>query len=196
MTTPNRDPDHLGKLRTYYADTRRIPSTRRLASLLGFSQSAAFKFMERLAKAGLLTRTADDDAWLPTTRFFERPLAEATVQAGNPVATEGVAAEPFLIDEYVVRNPAHTVLIPVKGESMRDAGIHDGDLAVIDRSQAAHPGDFVVAVVDQDYTLKELVQERGCYLLKPHNPDFEVIRPKGELEIFGVLVGLVRRYRG
>ena len=112
-----------------------------------------------------------------------------------PVATEGVAAEAFFVDEYVVRQPSRTVMIPVKGESMIDAGINDGDVAVVERGVAARSGDFVVAIVDDEFTLKELATERGQFILKPHNKAFPVIRPKGKLEIFGVLVGLVRRYR-
>jgi repressor LexA len=112
-----------------------------------------------------------------------------------PVATEAVPAEPFYVDDYVVRQPSKTVMITVKGESMIDAGINDGDVAVVERGIAAKSGDFVVAIVDDEFTLKELGSERGQFVLKPHNKAFPVIRPKGTLEIFGVLVGLVRRYR-
>ena len=112
-----------------------------------------------------------------------------------PMATEAVAAEPFFIDDYVVRQPSKTVMIPVKGESMIDAGINDGDVAVVERGIPAKAGDFVVAIVDNEFTLKELGSERGQFILKPHNKAFPVIRPKDNLEIFGVLIGLVRRYR-
>ena len=136
----------------------------------------------------------------PTTTRGSRPsafsaaLVQASVQAGLPVATEAAPAEPFLVDEYVVRQPSRTVMIPVKGESMRDAGINDGDIAVVERGRGAKPGDFVIAIVDDEFTLKELASERGQFVLKPHNKAFPVIRPRGQLEIFGVLVGLVRRY--
>jgi repressor LexA len=195
MSSPNRDPEHLAKLRRYYAETRRIPSLARIGELMGFSTPAAKKFIERLAGEGFVTRTTDDDAWIPASRFFERPLVETSVQAGNPIPVEAVAAEPFLIDEYVVRDPTQTVLIPVKGDSMINAGINEGDMAVIERAADARDGDFVVAIVDGDYTLKELATERGQKVLKPHNPAYPVIRPKGKLEIFGILVGLIRRYR-
>lgn len=195
MGSQNRDPEYLATLRRYYADTRRIPSMARIGELMGFSAPAAQKFIERLAGEGFVTRTPEGDAWIPGQRFFERPLVEVTVQAGNPVSVDAVPAEPFLIDEYVVRDPGQTVLIPVKGDSMRDAGINDGDLAVVERTADARDGDLVVAIVDNDYTLKELASERGQKVLKPHNPDYAVIRPKGRLEIFGVLVGLIRRYR-
>ena len=106
MGSQNRDPEYLAKLRRYYAETRRIPSMARIGELMGFSAPAAQKFIERLAGEGFVTRTPDCDAWVPNQRFFERPLVEASVQAGNPVAVEAVPAEPFLIDEYVVREPA------------------------------------------------------------------------------------------
>ena len=78
---------------------------------------------------------------------------------------------------------------------MIDAGINDGDVAVVERDLTAKIGDFVVAIVDNEFTLKELGSERGQFVLKPHNKAFQVIRPKGQLEIYGVLVGIIRRYR-
>lgn len=195
MPTPNRDNEHLAKLRDYYAEARRIPSQQRVAELVGFSKPAARKFLERLEAQGFLARTPDDDAWIPARRFFERPLAEGAVYAGLPAATESMPASAFFVDDYVVRQPSRTVLIPVKGESMSEAGINDGDIAVVERGGGAKAGDFVVAIVDNEFTLKELAVERGAFVLKPHNKAFPVIRPQGQLEVFGVLVGIVRRYR-
>ncbi|QNM96467.1 LexA family protein [Chitinimonas koreensis] len=87
------------------------------------------------------------------------------------------------------------MLIPIKGDSMIDAGIHPGDLAVVERRAAANVGDIVVAIVDDEFTLKTLAREAGQFVLQPANPAYPVIRPRGALEIFGVMVGLVRKYR-
>jgi repressor LexA len=191
----SRDNDYLGRLRDYYADARRIPSQHRLCELMGFaSKTAAKKLLQRLEAAGFVERTPDDDAWIPSPRFFERPLAETAVRAGGPDMIEGSQGELFLIDQYLVRQPSRTVMVPVKGDSMIDAGIHDGDLVVVERAKAASSGDIVVAIVDNEFTLKELGLEKGKFILKPHNPAYPVIRPQGELEIFGVVTGLVRRY--
>ena len=84
-------------------------------------------------------------------------------------------------------------MISVRGDSMIEAGIHDGDIVAVERAETARPGDFVVAVVDNEFTLKELAEEDGQPVLKPHNPAYPLIRPAGRLEIFGVMVGLVRR---
>ena len=194
MPTPNRDPEHLAKLRDYYADARRIPSQQRIAQLLGFSKAAARKLLERLETRGFLDRTPDDDAWVPAKRFFERAVADAGVPAGAPVLASDITGEPFYVDEYLVRRPSRTAMIPIRGESMIAAGIHDGDIAVVDRGLSAKAGDFVVAIVDNEFTLKELAKERAAFVLRPHNKAFAVIRPRGSLEIYGVVVGILRRY--
>lgn len=195
MPSPNTDSKHLDRLRDYYAGHRHIPSLQRIASLLGFaSKGATGKLMGRLEDAGFIER-AEDDAWIPTRRFFERPLVDVTVRAGAPELIEANEGTPILVDEYLVRNPSKTVLVPVKGDSMIDAGIHDGDLVAVERGRPAAAGDFVVAIVDNEFTLKELALERRQFILKPHNPAYPVIRPQGELEIFGVVVGLARRFK-
>ncbi len=191
-----RDQSYLDRLRDYYADARRIPSQQRIAELLGFaSKTAAKKLLERLGKAGFVERTPDDDAWIPSSRFFERTLAATPVRAGAPDMIDGTQGELFLVDQYLVRQPSRTVMVPVKGDSMIDAGIQEGDIVVVERGKAAHAGDFVIAIVDEEFTLKELILEKSKFALKPHNPAYPIIRPHGQLEIFGVVTGLVRRYR-
>lgn len=193
---PDRDAAYLDRLRDYYAINRHIPSFQRIAELMGFaSKAAASKLMDRLAAAGFFERAPDDDSWIPSERFFERPLAEVAVRAGAPEQLDGVQGQLFLVDRYLIHQPSRTVMVPVKGDSMRDAGIHDGDIVVVERTTGAKAGDFVVAIVDNEFTLKELALEQGRFILKPHNPAYPVIRPRGELEIFGVVTGLVRRYR-
>ena len=196
MRKPNRDDEHLQSLRDYYASNRRIPSLQRIAALLGFSsRSAAVKLMGRLADEGFVERTVDDDAWIPGSRFFARPMIDASVPAGVPVSAIDVGSQPLVFDEYLVRKPNETFVIPIKGDSMVEADIFDGDLAVVERSTKAKVGDFVIANVDNEFTLKELVREKGAYALKPHNQKYPLIHPQGSLQVIGILVGLVRRYK-
>lgn len=195
--TPSRDAEYLDRLRDYYAEARRIPTQQRICQLIGFaSKTAAKKLLERLEGAGFVERTPDGDAWMPTTRFFERSLADTGVRAGIPDMIEATQGDMFLIDQYLVRQPSRTLMVPVKGDSMIDAGIRDGDLVVVERTKAAQSGDFVIAIVDNEFTLKELILEKSRFALRPHNPAYPVIRPQGQLEIFGVVTGLVRRYQG
>ncbi len=190
----NNDHEHLLALQAYYAEHRVLPSYARLMSLLGFaSKSAVKKVLERLEGAGMLERTPDGD-WAPSERFFERAIATQPVPAGMPISADSDDHEQITIDRFLIQQPAKTVLIRVKGDSMVEAGIHEGDLAVVERSADATPGHIVVAVVDDQFTLKTLARDKDGYHLLPANPDYPVIRPSGKLEIFGVLVGLVRKY--
>ena len=121
-------------------------------------------------------------------------MIEASVPAGTPVSAVDVESQPLLFDEYLVKKPNDTFVIPIKGDSMVEAGIHDGDLAVVERTNSARVGTFVIANVDNELTLKELVKEDGKYALKPHNSSLPLIYPKGDLQVEGVLIGIVRRY--
>ena len=189
------DPEHLAALQDYYAEHRVLPSYARLMSLLGFaSKSAVKKVLERLEGMGMLERTPDGD-WAPSERFFDRAIATQPVPAGMPISADSDVHEQITIDRFLIQQPNKTVLIRVKGDSMVDAGIHDGDLAVVERKTEATQGDIVVAVVDDQFTLKTLARDKDGYHLLPANPNYPVIRPNGKLEIFGVLVGLVRKYQ-
>ncbi|MDD5177552.1 MAG: S24 family peptidase [Sterolibacterium sp.] len=195
MSTPNHDQDHLTRLRDYYAINRRIPSYQRICLLLGFtSKASAHTLLQRLEIAGFVQRT-DDSAWIPTGLFFERPLEQIPVSTGASGTIDGKTAEDFLVNDYLLCNPSRTVMVTVRGESMIDAGIYDGDLVVVERTKTAKTGDFVIAIVDNKIMLKELVMEEGHSILKPHNPAYPVVRPKNKLRIFGVVTGLVRHYR-
>jgi repressor LexA len=99
------------------------------------------------------------------------------------------------IDDYLVYHPSKTTLITVKGDSMIDAGIHDGDIVVVEKRSTANVNDLVVAIVEGEFTLKRLGREKGRAILIPENKAYPVIRPKEDLEIFGVVVGQFRRYR-
>ncbi|MEW5904790.1 MAG: S24 family peptidase [Pseudomonadota bacterium] len=199
MTDPHpsaqRDAEYLAKLQDYYAAWKSIPSYAALCEVFGIASKSWVKaILDRLGEAGFLERTPDG-VWIPTREFFARALAESAVPAGMPVAVTATQGEYYVLDEMLVEKPSQTTLIPVKGDSMIEAGIHDGDLAVVEKRHVANVGDIVVAIVDGEFTLKTLDRERGKFVLRPENKAYPVIRPQGTLEIFGVLVGLVRKYR-
>jgi repressor LexA len=189
----SNDRSYLESLQDYYARHRALPSYASIGQLLGLkSKSSVAAMVARLKLAGYLDSTPDKRL-APTSRFFARPLAEAPVQAGLPNPVEDGQGDALTIDDYLIERPSQTVLIRVKGDSMMDAGILEGDLVVVEKSATAKPGDIVVAIVDGQFTLKRLDTERGRFVLKPENKSYPVIRPEGTLEIFGVMVGLVRK---
>ncbi len=191
-----KDAEYLSRLQDYYADWKNIPSYARLCKIFGIASKSWVKaILTRLEKADFIERTPDG-TWIPARQFFARPLAESSVQAGMPISVTATQGEFFVIDEMLINKPSKTTLITVKGDSMIDVGIHDGDVAVVEKRLTANIGDIVVAIVDDNFTLKTLDRENGEFILRPANPAYPVIRPYGNLEIFGVLIGLVRKYRG
>jgi repressor LexA len=189
----SNDRSYLESLQEYYARHRALPSYASIGQLLGLkSKSSVAAMVARLKLAGYIDSTPDRRL-APTRRFFERALAADPVHAGMPNPIEDSAADALTIDDYLIERPARTVHVRVKGDSMQDAGILDGDLVVVEKTPSARRGDIVVAIVDNEFTLKRLDLDRGQFVLRPENKAYPVIRPEGALEIFGVMVGLVRK---
>jgi repressor LexA len=189
----SNDRSYLARLQDYYAEHRALPSYASIGALLGLrSKSSVAALVARLKLAGFVESTPDRRL-APTRRFFARPLAASPVRAGLPEATDDTEADALTIDDYLIERPSDTVLIRVKGDSMIDAGILDGDLVVVEKRHDARKGEIVVAIVDNQFTLKRLDVDRGEFILRAENKGYAPIRPEGALEIFGVMVGLVRK---
>lgn len=191
----NSDLNHLARLRDHYARHGTMPSYAGIGEVVGFkAKNAAVKLAKRLTEQGFL-KSAPGGRLAPTPRFFALPMVDAKVRAGEPEAIgEQLDAELVTLDGLLIRAPSKTVLVRVKGDSMVNAGIFDGDLAVVERSQTARSGEFVVAVIDEEFTLKELHSDGRRSMLVPHNSKYSAIRPSHTLQIFGIVRGIVRRY--
>lgn len=188
------DGQYLALLQDYYAHHQVLPSYARIGALVGLNSKASVSGMvARLKEEGFLESTPDRRL-KPGQRFFERGIAE-NVRAGAPTPVIDGVPDAVNIDSHLVANPSRTILVKVKGDSMANAGILDGDTVVVEKRATADVGDIVVAVIDNEFTLKRLARERGQMVLRPENRAYPVIRPKGDLEIFGVVVAQFRKYR-
>ena len=190
MPPASHDSDYLGRLQDYFAEHRSLPSFSHMARLLGLrSVSSAHAVAGRLKLAGFL-QTTPDRRLAPGPRFFDRPVADS-VRAGLPAAANDASAESLTIDEFLVDSPSRTILLTVKGDSMIDAGLQPGDYIVVDKGGGARVGD----IVDNEFTLKYLAQDKRGPYLKAGNPAYPPIRPQGQLEIFGLVTGSFRKYK-
>ena len=189
----SNDGQYLAKLQEYYAKHRVLPSYASIGELVGLRSKASVAEMLIRLKAERFVQSTPDRRLKPGRRFFERPLAES-VRAGPPSPAADAPSDALAIDEYLVPNPSRTIVIRVKGDSMIDAGIHAGDLIVVEKRSSANIGDIVVAILENEFTVKRLAREKSRIVLRPENKAYPVIRPKGDLEIFGVVVGQFRRY--
>lgn len=188
------DIEKLGQLRDYFASYRSLPSYSYMQQLLNMrSKDTISKLVARLKLMGFLDM-APDKKLSPGKRFFERPLSNSTVQAGAFTASYNEGGDYITIDEHLVKKPSITELIPVVGDSMQDLGILDGDTVIVEKRPTANVGDIVVAIIDDKFTIKTLGKENDWYVLIPANKDFEVIRPKEQFYIYGVVAGQFRSY--
>ncbi len=124
------------------------------------------------------------------------PMPEAHVRAGFPSPAEDFAVNRLDLTQILVPHPQATFLLRVAGASMRDMGIDDGDLLVVDRAVKANHGHVVVAIVDGEFTVKQLHQRAGRMRLKAANPTFPDIVPKeGQtIEVWGVVTSGIKRF--
>ncbi|MGE0315847.1 MAG: LexA family protein [Lautropia sp.] len=184
----------MAALRTYVKRHGMIPSMGRLCGVLGLSSTGSvFALLKRLTEAGFLERV--DGRIVPTKRFFARPLL-GTVRAGLPQPEDQSQAEALTIDDFLIDDPNRTSLHRVRGDSMRDAGILEGDLVTVEHASPAAPGDIVLAVVDGELTVKTLrLDDEGRFFLEAANPSYGPIRPGTSLEVVGIVTGIVRRLR-
>lgn len=188
------DQAYLAKLRTYWKKHQAFPAMGKLTEVVGLSStSSVFALIRRLTEAGFLERVEGRIA--PTRRFFARPLL-GRVRAGQPEPASQEQPEVLTIDDYLIDDPNRTALVTVRGDSMKDVGLLDGDLVVVETNAPTKPGDIVVAVVDGGVTVKTLrLDRKGQFYLEPANTVFQPIRPQGSLEIVGVVIGSFRRHR-
>lgn len=187
------DDRHLAVLRDYFKQTSVFPSMPRLCDVLGLSStSSVFALIGRLTDSGFLSRV--DGRVVPTKKFFARPLL-GSVRAGQPQPADQSEPEVLTLDDYLIDEPNRTSLLKVRGDSMRDVGIFEGDLVAVEHNAPAQPGDVVVAVVDGEMTVKTLRRDTKGFFLEAANPAYSNIRPGVSLDVLGVVVSVVRRLR-
>ena len=149
-------------------------------------------FRERTIMSKIIHLTECDDSAL------ELEFAEA-IHAGFPSPAADHAGERINLVREMTPHPETTFYAHVAGDSMRDAGILDGDVVVVDRSLEPKNGDFIIAYIDNEYTLKEFkMDEHGdCAWLIPHNPDFQPIRVDKEsnFQVWGVVTYAIHKTR-
>ncbi|MFO1340629.1 MAG: transcriptional repressor LexA [Burkholderiaceae bacterium] len=208
----------LDLVQTTIERTGAPPTRAEIAAELGFkSPNAAEEHLQALARKGVIELVGGTSRGIRLQSSTLRALNEARgkqfslplpslsqltlplvgrVAAGNPILAQENIDQTYLLEASLFpRRPDY--LLKVKGMSMRDAGIMDGDLLAVQKTPDARNGQIVVARLDDEVTVKRLRRTRHTIELLPENPDFEpiVIAP-GEVEfaIEGIAVGLVRQH--
>ncbi len=207
-----RQQEVLDLIRTQIANTGFPPTRAEIAQALGFrSANAAEDHLRALARKGAieLTPGASRGIRLNDAPGLEAPVADMPGQlvAGNafslPVVGRVAAGHPILAAEHIEREisvePAlfrrtPDYLLRVQGDSMRDAGILDGDLLAVKKSPEALNGQIVVARLGEEVTVKRFSRKGNTIQLLPENPSYTpiVVTPSQDFALEGLAVGLIR----
>ena len=126
----------------------------------------------------------------------EAHLLTGTVQAGFPSPAEDLGAQRIDLTQLLIKHSQATYFLRASGHSMTEAGIFDGDILVIDRAIKPRNTHIVVAIVDGEFTVKQLYQRAGRMKLKAANPTYPDITPKeGQtIEVWGVVTSTIKQF--
>lgn len=127
--------------------------------------------------------------WERNAQTYAIPLYACRVSAGYPMPAEDCIERTIHLDQSMVKHPASTFLVIASGDSMVNAGIHSGDMLVVDKQITPANGKIVVAAVDGELTVKRLSLEGGCMYLLPENPAYRPIpiTPDQHVVLWGVV---------
>jgi repressor LexA len=199
----------LDLIRQAVASTGFPPTRAEIAQALGFrSPNAAEDHLKALARKGAIELTAGASRGIRLKEVRSEGVQSmlplpALAQLVLPLIGRVAAGSPILAAEHVERDVGvdpglfaqrPDYLLKVRGMSMRNVGILDGDLLAVKRATEARDGQIVVARIDEDVTVKRLQRHGGRISLLPENPDFEpiVVQPGQEFALEGIAVGLIR----
>ena len=163
------------------------------------STSSVHSHLESLEKNGYIRRDPAkpraievvDDAFNVTRREVASIPLVGQVAAGGPIlAAQNIESYFPLPADYMPQNPAF--MLRVKGTSMINAGINNGDLLLIEEQKTAQNGDIVVAMIDDSATVKRFYREKGYIRLQPENDSMDPIIVKDHLQIIGKVFGVLR----
>ena len=123
------------------------------------------------------------------------PVLNSSVQGGFPSPADDYIEKRLDLNELVVRHPAATFYVKVEGESMKGAGIHTGDILVVDRSLSPTNGKIIIAVLDGEFTVKRLLLKGKRVILQPENPSHQPIEIKDEdaFQVWGVVTYVIHK---
>ncbi len=184
---------YKSKILQFYRDHKRMPSISEIMKACGFSsRSSAFYQINKLVKEGIIEKDSKGKI-VPTGKIHELKVL-GNIRAGFAAPAEEELADTITVGEYLIRHKESSYLLQVEGDSMMDAGIHNGDMVIFERGKDAKPGDIVVALTENGYTLKYLRKKYGKVFLEAANSEYPDIHPK-EGQVIGVVTSTFRTYR-
>ena len=173
-----------------------MPSFSEMMKLTGFkSKNAVSKLVDKLIEAGVVSKDSDGKL-IPETIYGEVKRLSQVVSAGTGAEVQEEMLETLNLNEWLVENESSTYMVDVQGDSMKDAGIFDGDTVLVERTQNFRDGQIVVALMDDGYTIKYLRKKGSSMYLDPANSNYRAIHPTEDnrIELVAVVKAVIRKF--
>lgn len=181
------------KIISFYQKNKRMPGYKEIMALVGFkSKNAVYKLINKLVEDEVVDKDSRGKL-TPMKIFGEIPLL-GLVEAGIPTSVDPNLLDSLNLDEYLVKDKQSTYLLEVKGDSMIDEGIKEGDLVLVERRGNPKDGDIVIAEVDGGWTMKYFKKKGNLIYLKPANRNYSPIYPEYDLKVAAIVKGVIRKY--
>lgn len=181
-------------LRKFVLTERRMPGYNEMLDLFGYrSKNSVFNALRVLEEQGYIVKESAGKI-APTAKLAGAIRLLGSVQAGIPIEAQQLEGEAVVLDQFLAPHPENTFMLAVHGDSMIDAGIHEGDYVLVEAAAEPHAHDIVVASVDGEWTLKYFTRDASGPLLVAANRSYFPIRAKHTLHVAGVVRAVVRRY--
>ncbi|HQU70873.1 MAG TPA: transcriptional repressor LexA [Calditrichia bacterium] len=196
----NRQEEVLEFISRYLNDRGYPPTYQEIATELGIaSKHGVVRHLEALIRKGFIEKTDTsarsirilDHRYQPESDVVSLPLI-GRVSAGYPIWAEQNAEEHIAVPRRLIRRDGKYFTLRVRGDSMMNAGIMDGDLVIVMSTNVADAGQIVVAQIEDEVTVKRLISDKGQNYLKAENPAYPDIHPQSDWAIQGKVVGLIR----
>lgn len=186
----------INKLRKFYVDNKRLPTYEEICRLFLFqSKNSSFYLVKKLLQAGVINK--DEKGRLTPDGLFKIPQL-GLIHAGYPIQADVIPDTSVDLYKYILDLPGQVFSLVVKGESMIEENITDGDIVIIEKGRVPMEGDIVVACLNNDWTLKSFYKDKLTkeVLLVPANGNYKTIRAKStdDLLIGGVVISVIRKY--
>ena len=185
---------YKNKILNFYRNNRRMPGYKEIMHLVGFkSKNAVYKLINKLVDDGIVDKDGSGKL-TPMKIFGETPLL-GLVEAGIPTTVDEDRSETLNIDEYLLGHKKESkYLLEVKGDSMIDEGIREGDLVLVERRGDPKDGDIVIAEVDGGWTMKYFKKKGNLVYLKAANKNYSPIYPQYDMRVAAIVRGVIRKY--
>jgi len=185
--------EKVDRLRAFVNSEKRLPGYNEMLTLFGYrSKNAVYGLLRKLEQHGYISKRRGKISFTPKLMGGVRLLG--AVQAGFPSPAEEELIDTLNLEEFLMARPESTFMLKVTGDSMIDAGIHPGDMVLVERGVQPKNNDIVIAQVDGEWTMKYFVRDGGGVRLEPANRKYKAIRPDRSLEIGGVVRTVIRKY--